>query len=208
MRKAFTLLELLLVIAILAVLAALLFPVLTRSLERARGTHCVANLRQIGAAVNTYMADWDDRFPWARSASAVRYNDPPNIPGWYEVLAPYVHNQHIWKCPSDTGETHTADPMGFRQRTPPLWASGSSYEYPGASFAGVVLAGRPTSFAEDSSRILLSFEYRPWYESYDPKGTIRWEPARMKALYCDGHITRRTWKELERDRNWGQGPRR
>ena len=48
-RRAFTLVELLVVIAVVAVLAARLLPALSRVIEASRGTACLSNLRQIGA---------------------------------------------------------------------------------------------------------------------------------------------------------------
>ena len=50
MRRAFTLIELLCTIAIIAILAALLLPVLERGLARARRTVCLNNLRSTGVA--------------------------------------------------------------------------------------------------------------------------------------------------------------
>ena len=56
-RRAFTLLELLVVIAIIAILAALLLPVLARAKERAKATNCLNNMKQIMVASKIYMDD-------------------------------------------------------------------------------------------------------------------------------------------------------
>ena len=56
-RRAFTLVELLVVIAVVAVLASLILPALARSKDSARRIQCVSNIRQLGLAA---MMDWDD----------------------------------------------------------------------------------------------------------------------------------------------------
>ena len=72
--RAFSLLELTLVIAIAAILAALVWPQYQRMLERARSVACMSNLRQIGIAVGTYLADNDNTFPFIEPNPADRRN--------------------------------------------------------------------------------------------------------------------------------------
>jgi len=59
MRPGLMLVELLLVVAILAILAALLMPVLGRAIETAHRTRCAANLRQVGLALKVYASRHD-----------------------------------------------------------------------------------------------------------------------------------------------------
>ncbi len=60
-RLGFTLLELLIVIAIIALLAALLLPALSRARSQARAVECASNLRQLFLAVTMYAAEHDGR---------------------------------------------------------------------------------------------------------------------------------------------------
>ena len=62
-RKGFTLIELLVVISIIALLAAILFPVFGAVRERARQTSCMSNMRQVGLALTMYLGDKGDRLP-------------------------------------------------------------------------------------------------------------------------------------------------
>ena len=55
--RSFTLLDLLVVIAIIAILAGMLVPALNKARERARASACVGNMNQIGLALSQYVAD-------------------------------------------------------------------------------------------------------------------------------------------------------
>lgn len=61
MRRKFTLIEMLVVIAIIGILASMLMPALTSAIEMARGTSCQNNLRQVGSAMLAYADDYNGR---------------------------------------------------------------------------------------------------------------------------------------------------
>ena len=80
MRRAFTLVELLVVIAIIGVLVGLLLPAVQAARESARRSSCQSNLKQIGLALHNYH-DSFDAFPiGAATAPALRAGPLADLP--------------------------------------------------------------------------------------------------------------------------------
>ena len=69
-RRAFTLVELLVVIAVLAILMALMLPTLASAREKGWRTACLSNLRQMGIAIQAYANDSEGRIPYGPKAPA------------------------------------------------------------------------------------------------------------------------------------------
>lgn len=76
-RAGFTLVELLVVVAVLGVLAAMLLPALASAKEAGRRAACVSNLRQIGIALHAYASDAGDRIPYGPKAPP--FTNPANF---------------------------------------------------------------------------------------------------------------------------------
>ena len=109
-RTGFTLIELLVVIGIIAVLAAILFPVFAAARRSARQSACVSNLHQIGLALQMYRQDYEG-LPLHLSA----------------VNAGYVRDPRLFICPSDPlNGIHEGNP---RMEGTLYLPTGFSYDY-------------------------------------------------------------------------------
>ena len=107
---AFTLIELLIVIAIVALLAAILFPVFGLARENARRSTCLSNEKQIGLGLIQYSQDYDGTYvsawygPVSQPTGHNGYDgsDPTqNLYKWMDCIYPYVKNQDVFDCPDD-----------------------------------------------------------------------------------------------------------
>ena len=83
-RRAFTLLELLLVVALIALLVAFILPVFHQARKKAYEPVCTSNLRQFHVAFSLYRED---------------YGDAPQYQAW---LLPYIKDKRVLRCPADT----------------------------------------------------------------------------------------------------------
>ncbi len=103
-QKAFTLLELLVVIAVIAILAALILPTIGGVKVKSKETTCINNLKQIGMGLMVYASDSGDRFP-AFEAGASNNSITPDLP-WivFKARLEKAENlpEKIFACPADT----------------------------------------------------------------------------------------------------------
>ncbi|MBS1369913.1 MAG: prepilin-type N-terminal cleavage/methylation domain-containing protein [Lentisphaeria bacterium] len=134
-KKYFTLIELLIVIAIIAILASMLLPALNRARQSAEKTNCLSNLKQLAAAAHFYANDYNGRFCGYRPGTNAA---PWVIPGisdldghdlrWLRLVSGlgYV-SRAAGICPSSFKEIETAGYSKSRVVTSPVVSSYYSY---------------------------------------------------------------------------------
>ena len=102
-RSGFTLIELLVVISIIAILAAILFPVFARLKDRAISTQCLSGVKQLAHAHTMYLDDNDGFVPPIPYSSTPAPGDPEQLvftDRMVRCLDPYVKDANIWYCPA------------------------------------------------------------------------------------------------------------
>jgi prepilin-type N-terminal cleavage/methylation domain-containing protein/prepilin-type processing-associated H-X9-DG protein len=164
---AFTLVELLVVLAIIAILAALLFPAVTRAKESGRGAACISNLRQIGVALQVYVDENQQRLPVMRDRASVVDTNAPSLPSVERVLRDQLGNTNVLRCPSDriqvfeqTGSSYSWNSLLNGQRAEDLKVLGMSF---------------------DPHAIPVFFDKESFHAARGPKKEVNY-------LYADGHI--------------------
>jgi prepilin-type N-terminal cleavage/methylation domain-containing protein/prepilin-type processing-associated H-X9-DG protein len=141
-ERAFTLIEVLVVIAIIIGLAAILIPSLRSALESAKATKDLSNLRQIGALMQAYLNDKDGILPVINAAPGIGTNLIP-------VIYPkYVATKKVFQSPFDkrTGSEGDTAPVSYGINVNMYAAS------PG-------IAGNTARIVSTSSTILMAPNY-------------------------------------------------
>ena len=235
-HRGFTLIELLVVIAIIAILAAILFPVFAQARDKARGSQCLSNVRQIGMAMMQYAQDYDEVLPrtWYSPDGNNGWQDSNPAIGqykWMDAVYPYVKNDGVFTCPSDTSARR--DYVPFQKLTGKSKAYGSyaisaAYYRPGDD---VDPPNSNYSYSITMPQIVVPADTvwiaeANWYEFYwatraehpavVQTTTPRWLPSRtstlgdgiferhqrkLNVIFCDGHVKAADLDYLTEQRN-------
>ncbi|TSC92743.1 MAG: prepilin-type N-terminal cleavage/methylation domain [Candidatus Berkelbacteria bacterium Licking1014_85] len=194
-KKGFTLIEMLIVITIIAILAAILFPVFARAREKARQASCQSNLKQIGLAMAMYEQDYDEQLPysWLDTNGTVGYQ--PSDTQWVDMIMPYIKNQQLNVCPS----INSAD-----QPISGKYSYGLNLAFYYDIQIGYIQFNNPEgkcySEIADPSGAILVCEVRTGYIArpvivrgnysaiYQLSDYSQRHSGGMNAVFCDGHV--------------------
>jgi prepilin-type N-terminal cleavage/methylation domain-containing protein len=187
-KRAFTIVEMLVCLAIIGIIAALIASAVVSARKKAQGDVCLSNLRQTGSALAMYCVDFDDRLPYAPDNLAWlgdfgKQFPPSNTLDVLRselaypvttVLKPYSASSLIFKCPLDVNYLALAEPGHY----PTFFQEcGSSYAYDDArAFNGSTLGG-----SQSPTQAIIFYEYGFYHG-----GTSRadgWE----NVLFADLH---------------------
>lgn len=191
--EAYTLLELLVVIALVALLTALLLPALARAKEKARSTQCTENLRQWGLAYQLYAADNDDFLPRrGQGVQTLAVIDRPDdwfnaLPGYFglptfqEMVAnnapPAAHTPSVFVCPTayNPGGTYFL-PYGMNMNLSP-------WNLPLATkISDVLMPGFVVAMADAPG------PYASTYPSRQPYSIVARHAGRINLLFLAGQV--------------------
>jgi prepilin-type N-terminal cleavage/methylation domain-containing protein len=201
-KHAFSLTELLVVIAVIAILAGLLLPTISRTKEKARRTACISNLRQINLGLRMYADDSSDTAPRTPGTET----DPGlNWSGYKKLMndsGGVSTNDRIFACPADTFFYNLAEnfqyvPHGFHTEAV---GDFSSYGFNGGNARtnsnAPGIAGRSITSIKDPVKTVLVAEvsaFTPW-SWHQPKPTPRgqapmFDDAKNMVSFVDGHVS-------------------
>lgn len=203
-KCGFTLIELLVVISIIALLAAILFPVFGRAREKARQAACMSNLKQLGSAFLMYAQDFDEMFPIPSNTTGVEgvnYYWQDLIAGYcgakgkYNASANPRYVNTVYDCPSldpftGTGGERVIGDYGVCQLFWPLFPNPSSglidtRNITNPASAGLLTEARAT-FNYATAKVGVTGE--DWQNNRFLRSS---HSDGLNILYCDGHVN---WK--------------
>jgi prepilin-type N-terminal cleavage/methylation domain-containing protein/prepilin-type processing-associated H-X9-DG protein len=206
--SAFTLIELLIVVAIIGILASLLLPALAQSKTNARNVKCLSNLRQMALAAHIYVNDNGDSYPSAYYMARVNgvmcsYNwDLTTMEGHPNSVIPGLLWQgqgmaQIQQCPSFTGAANwLTDPYtGYNYNTSYI-GHGQSESIPAPAKGADVRHPAQTAIFGDGQygSGADKFMRAPWPNPGDQNFSGRWAGTQgfrharhTNVAFCDGH---------------------
>lgn len=141
-RRAFTLVELLVVVAIGVIFFMLLLPAGTGNKEPAKQIQCMSNLRQIGIGFWLYSGDHSNQLPWQVSSSVSQESAPTTIAAdYFTPLTNYIKVTRLFVCPTDRSRQAATNITNFSNSNLSYFISLDVSLKSSPSLASTILAG-------------------------------------------------------------------
>ncbi len=208
-KKRFTLIELLIVIAIIAILASMLLPAVGKARAKAKSISCLNNLKQIGLGTVNYCNDFNDYLVPYWSLGITEFIGAKNSK--YERIGPsvlvienYLPNGSMFQCPSDQKRAYQNMKI-FTGHSTPLttsvvkisytirpWGS-ASYFKPNKNYTITKLNGRPTYPSMRNNPYAYFSDFFDNWETYKHPQS---HTEGHNVWFIDGHACMITEKNL------------
>jgi len=162
-QRAFTLLELFVVIALVALIAGLIPASITRSKPKAQRIKCSSNLKQIALSFKMYAGDHNERFPWESPDGQSASTAKQMVWQYFNTLSNELGSAKLLMCPGDItrlenrASDFTVGPEGLSNPT----NKNSAVSY----FLGVFASSNQSNALLTGDRNLAPDEKAPLYHS-------------------------------------------
>ena len=208
----FSLIELLITIAVIAILAAILIPVVQGVMARSRETACAANLRALSGSLQLFCADNDGRLPvgyeinnngptnnwWYRTS---QYTDRPMALSWSE--GPDCIRNVMLEQPFNCPDVSAPYPGKYAFNGWVSYKMNVQVRLRNSGTALNVTQGLHKTRIPNPARFILVSEGRvtPEFDTYRSDGNAAWNleyrhDGRANALFADGHVSSFTEAEM------------
>ena len=191
-RKAFTVIELLVIVAVIAVLVGLLLPAMEHAREAARCAYCMNSMKGIGLSFHMFVDERDGYFPatFGMAVCDPRYGAPQ---GWRKPLEHYGVVDKQLHCPSDR-----------TQGVVTSYVYNEMFAF-GRLLSKVKRSSEKIMFSErgDDAGIAGASSYPAWLGASDWRHYVhgRRHRGRSNYLYTDGHVSSKTFDETIGEEN-------
>ncbi len=185
--QAFTKIELLVAVAVLCLGGWLILPSYSQKRVAERRAQCLANLAEIGRALESYLQQSDRHWPYVAKLASIPLHDPP-WPALPKVLQPFMagSSTEVFRCPADRRSLNADSPLAKRFPRSTTWyeTETTSYEWLwGEAYGGrkvgqeSITSPRGFGFGPADQPLLADFE--PFHEG-DEQGSFNTLNADLK----------------------------